>query len=134
QLLEQELRLGVRERLELQGCSTPARAVLEQLRAGQAEEQDRRFPAPSRHVLEQVEEGRLRPVHVLEADDERLLTRERLEQAPDRPERLRARDGRRPRSDRAAYALEDQRPVRLGLDRGGQRVLTAGRAYELAQR
>ena len=44
--------------------------------------------AEPRDVLQQVEEGRLGPVDVIEQDDERRLRREDLEQAAHRPERL----------------------------------------------
>ena len=43
---------------------------------------------PIGHELEQLEQGRLRPVHIVDDDDERPLARELLEQPAERPERL----------------------------------------------
>ena len=93
----------LRQRLERDRRAAPARALVEQVGSREAEKQDRCVAAPAGDVLEQVEERRLGPVDVLEADDERALARERLEQPPDRPERLFAR-GRRRRPRRRCRA------------------------------
>ena len=66
----------------------PARAQLEHCGAGRADDQERGVGDGVHQVLDQVEERRLRPVDVLEHDDERALARERLEQHPHRPEEL----------------------------------------------
>ena len=62
-----------RRRVEL--ATAPAGSALEQLGARQAQEQDRRVPAPVGNVLDEIEEARLRPVHVLEHGNERPLLR-----------------------------------------------------------
>ena len=46
-------------------------------RDGQADEQDRSIAAPAEQVLDEVEQRRLGPVEVLEADDERAPSRAR---------------------------------------------------------
>ena len=66
----------------------PARPDVVQLRPRQADEQDARVAGVFDDVLEQVEERLLAPLDVVEDDDDRLLARERLEESPERPERL----------------------------------------------
>ena len=53
----------------------PTRALLEQLVARRAEQQDRRALGRVEHVLEQVEEGRLGPVDVVDQRDQRAVAR-----------------------------------------------------------
>ncbi len=92
QTFRDELDLARVERLEEHGvdvsarCS-PRRARFEQLRSGQAEEEER-FACRVCEVLDQVEERRLCPVHVFQDDDERLPIRYCLEEASDRREEL----------------------------------------------
>ena len=92
QTFRDELDLARVERLEEHGvdvstrCS-PRRARLEQLRSGQAEEEER-FACRVCEVLDQVEERRLCPVHVFQDDDERLPICDCLEEASDRREEL----------------------------------------------
>src|SRR5439155_23518962 len=86
------LRLRLRERLEhervdVRARSEPRRLALDEIGAREAEQEDGRVTDPAREVLDQVEEGRLGPVDVLEADDEGARPGERLEQLADRPER-----------------------------------------------
>ena len=93
QELEQRLgfRLGQRiehDRRRTRGGSEPAGVLLEQIRASHADDQDRRVADPAEQVLDQVEEGRLRPLQVVERDHERHVAREALEQPADRPHRL----------------------------------------------
>ncbi len=73
--------------------AAPAGSPLEQLRSGDANEQDRRFPHPLGQVLDQVEKGGLGPVHILEEDDQRSVSRQCFEQASGRPEDLLAITG-----------------------------------------
>ena len=68
-----------------------------QLGPRERHDEHRRVAAPLGEVLDEVEERRLAPVHVVEHDDDRLLAREPLQEAPHRPERLLRRDRRRPR-------------------------------------
>ena len=84
----------------------PRRPRLEQVRACDAEEQDRSAGREAGDILEQVEQRRLCPVHVLDDDDQRPVGGERLEQAAERPVRLFRRRGRgRGGPDRAGDPL-----------------------------
>ena len=105
----------VAERLEPER-DRPRRAALGQLRPRHAEQQDRRAGGEQRDVLEQVEEGLLAPLDVVEDDDQRSLRRRVLRAACGTPRR-----SPRPRS--AASRLAEQRADRRGgrLVRGQQR-------------
>src|SRR5207302_3837365 len=77
--------LGVlaRERAELdrraaQPAGAPAGVDLEQLRPGEAEDEERRVAYPAREVIDQPEQRLLRPVDVLESQYERLRGGEAL--------------------------------------------------------
>ena len=89
--------LGRRQRPEVEEPMSrlrcPPRSAFEQLRARRAEEQDREAARGRRHVLEQVEQGWLGPVQILELGDQRPLPGEGLEEAPHGPRRL-LRSGR----------------------------------------
>ena len=96
-LLDQGRDLLRRQRIQLDHESrrrraTPAGPRLEQVAARDAQDQHRRVD-PLAEVLDEIEQRRLRPVDVVERDDQRPLPRDRLEQAANRPERL-ARRGR----------------------------------------
>ena len=105
EVCDQRLAFWVRKALEhdrarVRRYAAPARALLEELETGDAHKEDRHTPNPLRHVLDQVEEGGLGPVHVLEEDHEWLLPGERFEEASGGPEdflaiarRLRDADG-----------------------------------------
>ena len=69
------------QRLEAEGDG-PVGAMRDELRPGHADEQDRRRRGKQRHALDEVEEGLLAPLDVVEDDDERRLL---LEQLPERP-------------------------------------------------
>ena len=82
ELLDQELALLHGQRLELDrrradAASSPPRPGVEELRAGEAEDQQRR-PHPVGEVLDEVDQRLLGPVDVLEEEHERLDVRERL--------------------------------------------------------
>ena len=66
----------------------PVGPLLEQLRPREAQDQQRDALDPAREVLDEIEERRLGPVHVVEADDQRTLASERLEPPPDLREDL----------------------------------------------
>ena len=94
------------------------RSLLEQLLAGEADDRDRPLSLV-REVLDELEERRLRPVDVVEDEDERPLARARLAELSEEPGEL----GRRRR--------------RLGVERGEDRVALVARPREiqhLAQR
>ena len=88
ELVEERRGLFVGQRLDRDECPGPARADVVELGAGEAQQQDGRVARPSEHVLEQVEERRLRPVHVLDTDDERPQLSARLQPLPHVPEDL----------------------------------------------
>ena len=96
QPLQQLVGLGGAERLEqerrrVQLAAAPALPLVEELRPRDAEEQDRRLAREIGNVLEEVEEGRLAPVDVVEhRDDGRRLGRT-LDQLPHCPGDLVAR-------------------------------------------
>ena len=66
----------------------PVGAVIEKLGACKAEQQDWSLRDPALQVLHEIEEGRLPPMDVLEADDERSFGGESLELLADAPEDL----------------------------------------------
>ncbi len=92
--VEEPSRVGFRECVEPHGrigVRHPLRPPLRELRAGEAEEQHRRRREADGEMLDQVEQGLLRPVDVVEHREERPLGGELLEQAPRRREHLVAR-------------------------------------------
>ena len=95
-LVEQQARLVLGQRLQHHPAARvrqPARPLVEQIGAREAEEQHGGAVNPAGEVLEQVEERRLGPVDVLDEDDERPAATELLEEAAHGPERLPARGG-----------------------------------------
>ena len=75
--VDERRRLGVRQRRQLDRdrpspSTAPARARVQELRAGEADDEHRRVVDPVREMLDQVEQGLLGPVDVLEAEHERL--------------------------------------------------------------
>ena len=90
-------------------CRRPrSDALLEELRAREAEEEDRGVARKVGEVLDQVEQRRLGPVDVLEDEDERPVVGELLEQAADREEALLE-------ATAAALIVEARRTVRPPL-------------------
>jgi hypothetical protein len=93
---DEELRLLVRESLEQHRGRAdlppaPRGALLQELGAREAEEQDRDVAGEVDDGLDEVEEGGLRPLKVVEDEQQGEIEGERLEQLADRPERLVAR-------------------------------------------
>jgi hypothetical protein len=119
QRAEQRIRVVVSERSELHGdgprrTGRPGRALLQQLRARQAQQQYRRRLYLGHQRLDQVEEGRLRPLQVIEDDQERFPPRQRLHQPTRRPEDLHGRPDALPaRADGPRQALAHPLGVRL---------------------
>ena len=80
----------VRQRLELERGGTdpataPGRALVEQLRPSEAEEEHRRGADPGGEMLDQLEQRLLAPVDVLEHEHERLRRRKLLGPGANRP-------------------------------------------------
>ena len=86
----------------------PRRPFLEQLGPRQAEDDDPRAAREAGHVLEQVEQRLLRPMDVVDDEDERPLARKRLEDPSKRPGRLFAGTAARLRSERAGNGVRDR--------------------------
>jgi len=76
EVLDEQVRFVGGERLERKGARTqlasaPTGTNLEQLGARHAGDEDRGVAAQVGHLVHEVEQARLRPVEVLEHDDER---------------------------------------------------------------
>jgi hypothetical protein len=113
---EELRRLPGVERLEQHGRrvphpTAPGGPQLEQLRSRHAEQEDRRVARQLGRGLDEREEGRLRPVQVVEHTDQRRFLRLLFEHLPESPRDLLGRRGFR--------RLAEQRPER----RGGGRAL-----------
>jgi len=100
----------VGQRFELDHLSVvlqPVGSALEQIRAGGAKQEERRSGRRGGDVLNQVEEGVLRPVDVLEDDDERLPRRLDFEELARTPEHLVQREVGLGQTDRGGDSGDD---------------------------
>src|SRR5579863_93572 len=88
ELVEERCGLVAAQCVECDRRARPARALVMQLRPGEAEQEDWCLAAPAEDVLDQVEKRGLRPVHVLNADEERTIAGSVLEQPANLPEDL----------------------------------------------
>src|SRR5205823_381950 len=77
-----------RDRERIAFSATPAGAAVEELRTRRAEHEERRAVDPIRELVDEVEEIVVRPVQVLEDEDERALLRKCLEEPSPGPEAL----------------------------------------------
>ena len=77
-----------RRRRRVALAAAPVGMDVEQLGSRHAEQEDRSVARVVREVVDEVDEGRLRPLEVVEDDDERARLRERLEELAHGPERL----------------------------------------------
>ena len=98
QLGDEPRGLVVRERREREGegvrlASTPSGPTLEELRPCAANDEQRNAGRPVHEVVDEVEKRLVRPVQVLDDQDQRALFRERFEKRPPRGERLAALTG-----------------------------------------
>ena len=110
QVLEQCAHVLPRQRRERDRRPCPGRPQLREIRARHAADENRRVAAPAGQVLDEVEEGRLGPLDVVEHEHDRPLARERLEQAADRPVELVAPRARLRAPDRLQDPLVHDRP------------------------
>ena len=117
--------------------------MLEQVGPSRADEEQRRVVDRLRQVLDEVEEGRLGPVDVLEHDHPRSYPRERGEQSPRTPEELLDRKRLARQAERRRHARDGRGPFLLGharlearASRGGFVVLSDARgvAHYLGER
>ena len=120
-LVVAERRQRQRERMRLPAA--PARATREQLGARGPDDEQWHAAGPVDEVVDEVEQTVVGEVQVFEDEHERVLLRERLEEAPPRGERLAAAvgaclaGGLEP-DERPEVALEPLRVVGVGDQRG----------------
>ena len=92
-------RLGAGQRLESnrgvsEETAAPAWSAVDELRPGKAHDHQGHILDVSREVLDEIQEGGVGPVQVLEDDEQRLDRSKTLEQAPARKEQVVAITGR----------------------------------------
>jgi hypothetical protein len=101
----------------------PVGAGVEQLRARLANDQHRRALDPVGEVVDQVEEGGLAPVDVVEGHDQRSAGGEALEEAADRPVGLLQPDVGGPQAEQRSEPVADELVVGgIGRGRRGQEL------------
>jgi hypothetical protein len=144
EVLDQALAVGGVERLQQQRggvelAAPPSWAGVQQLRAGQAAQQDRGLAGPVGDVVDEVEQGRLGPVQVVQQHHQRPLAGQRLQQPAHRPRQLLGAVVQLGQAEQAGQPLDDQRGVllagehRLQLGPGGVRPVGVGQARRRAQ-
>ena len=104
QVLEQGRRLLGGQRLQQHGAGVqaptrPARPLLQQLGPGHRDQQQARLPGQGGHLLQQVEQGRLGPVEVVDHHHQRLPVGQHLQEPPHRPHRVLGGHRGRPQPD-----------------------------------
>ena len=104
-----ERRQGERGRVRL--SPAPAGAAREQLRSRGAHDEDRHTSCPVDQVVDEVEEPLVRPVEILEDEDERALFGDAFEESPPGGERLRP-----PVSVQLLLALDSDERAEVPLD------------------
>ena len=85
----------------------PRRPRVEEVAPRGAEDEQRNVGREADDVLDQVEERRFRPVHVVEDRDQRPVVGERLEELARGPRRLLRRSSRRAETDRTGETVGD---------------------------
>ena len=137
-LLEHRLRLRLREWIEDEpgAClrRQPPRALVEQVRPCETEDEDGRIVRPAGEVLEQIEQRGLGPVDVFDDDHDRLSARKLFEQPPHRPEHLTAGRRRRRRSHCGEDALRDELRILGPHERLAHSVVAPEDADDLYER
>ena len=114
-------------------AAAPTGPLIEQLRSRHAHEQQRRVAGPLGDVLDQVEQGRLGPVDVVEHDDDGPAPGERLEQLAHSPEAVLGRPGRVREPDQLCNALCDAISRLLSFERSGDLRARLGGRVVLGQ-
>ena len=112
---------GELDRARTPDAAAPGGARVEQVRPRDGDDQDRNVPERPCEMLDQIEERLLRPVHVLEDEDERLQVGELLRPAQRGPGQL----GRR------ALALGGAEHAQRHRQQVGHRLALAGEAQLL---
>ena len=124
QVRDQPTALVLRERLQMDRgdvelAATPGASLIQQLRACQTHEQDRRIARPVGDVLDQIQERGLRPVDVLEHQDHGGIDGQTFDELAERPEDLLGGDGRLAQTDQLTDAIRDQALSVVFAERGG---------------
>ena len=73
---------------EVSLAGAPGRPPLEQLRPREREYEDRMAPGPIEQVLDEVEQARVRPLHIFEGEHCRIALRQALEEEAPRGEKI----------------------------------------------
>ena len=130
-----------RGRVQLPTC--PSGPLVQELGTGHAQQQHRHIREPVRQIVNQIKQGRLRPVDVIEGDDERQAGGHRLAEAPQREPGVLDAGARTRKADQRAHAVAHLAGA-VGLDQrrkpcadiiGGVALVDAGeRLHHLGQR
>src|SRR6266508_4548551 len=125
QVPDQPLDLVVPQRLEQDRSrvdlpTAPCGALVEELGPREADKEDRRVARPVGEVLDEVEERRLGPLHVVERHYDRSLLRQRFDQLPHRPERLLVRGVALPEAGGGCEPVDDDLGLGLACEERGQ--------------
>ncbi len=118
EVLQQHSRLLAVERRQPDRCTGPGRPDLGQVAPREAADEDGGVAAPAGEVLDEVEEGRFSPLHVVEHEQNRTLPRQRLEQSPHRPVELLAARMRLGAADGLEDPVANSVGVVLALEHG----------------
>ena len=123
------------ERAAVHLPARPTRPGVEQIGPGETQDEDGRTPDVD-DVLYEVEQGRRRPVHVLEQEDDGSCAGQLLEQAPHGPRRLLDGPCCPRRAERGRNASGDELALRLVRHEGMQAFHRASpyRCHDLAER
>ena len=94
------------------GALSPGRAVVKQIVTSRADHEERHIGRGGDHLLDELEEGRLRPMNILDADDQRSLAGDRLQQVSRGPGGVFDPEGGGGQTDDGGDPLDDLRLVR----------------------
>ncbi len=113
QIPDQQLALQLGQGLEHDQLpdAPPVGAALADVRTRRTQDEQGVVDAETRHVLEQVQQGRLGPVDVFDDHDERAVTGQNLEEPTHGPERLLDLSFALAEPNRRGYPLRDVGPV-----------------------
>ena len=128
EVLDQQVRVRAREGTDgedggVGSPSAPPRPSLEDLHPRRADDKQRCVTQPVSDRLEQVEQGGLGPMDVLDDQDDRSLGRHPLEEPADRPRRFTLRERRVGDPEDLRQGVDDALPV-LGLRQARDKFAT----------
>ena len=132
---EQGLRVGLHERPELDRLgSRRCRAVIEELGPPEPDQGDRHLRHERGEVVDEVVEGRLGPVRVVDDEHDWPLTCVELDETADCPKDLVRRERRRGEAAGGLEPLGEQLLVVLARERACDRLRPAGIPQDLDER